>query len=317
MQILSILCIGIALLCLLPYVSKYLLRGGLAPYVQEGLRIEEHLRYGLKSLVPTMVAGFDLARFYILVLALFMTGVFSDINQRYRYKATYDRLQNEFEELHRKRTAAGIINHNGNGKFAELEQKMEQIKTASKKDRGQLLKEYYSIKNELESFGRDLTFLSIDVVDSTAMKVNEEPEAVETDFSRYREFVESKLLKNGCVKFSWTGDGLMSCFNTVEAGIQAGKDIISEMALVNYDRKIKHDFNVRCGINTGHVYYDESKPLDQLADRVIDIAGHMQKYAEINSICVAKNVVEPVQDVQGFTSANRIVDGYEAYVWHK
>jgi hypothetical protein len=41
---------------------------------------------------------------------------------------------------------------------------------------------------------------------------------------------------------------------------------------------IKTDFSVRCGVNAGFVYFDETTPLE--ADRVIDVAGHMQKYAD-------------------------------------
>ena len=51
-----------------------------------------------------------------------------------------------------------------------------------------------------------------------------------------------------------------------------------------------------------------------MCHRVIDIAGHMQKYADPNTVALAQKVVEPLRDVAGFAPAHR-VDGYEVYSW--
>ena len=74
---------------------------------------------------------------------------------------------------------------------------------------------------------------------------------------------------------------------------------------------------VRCGINQGYVYFDEAIPLEEISDRVIDIAGHMQKNAPPNKICIAKPAIEPLQERNGFVPAGRVVDGYEVYMWGK
>ena len=52
-------------------------------------------------------------------------------------------------------------------------------------------------------------------------------------------------------------------------------------------KSMRRDFVVRCGVNSGFVYFDESMPLEEVSDRVIDIAGHMQKHAKPNTVCVA------------------------------
>jgi hypothetical protein len=77
---------------------------------------------------------------------------------------------------------------------------------------------------------------------------------------------------------------------------------------------MKRDFVVRCGINAGYVYFDESIPLEEMSDRAIDIAGHMQKHAPPNSICIAKPAIEPLEDRTGFVQTTKIVDGYEVYM---
>jgi len=108
----------------------------------------------------------------------------------------------------------------------------------------------------------------------------------------------------------------MACFPSVNDAVQAGKDIIRELGLFNRTVKlIKTDFSVRCGVNAGFVYFDETTPLETMADRVIDVAGHMQKYADPNTVAVAQNIVEPLNDRAGFAPAKRVVDGYEVYTW--
>ena len=46
----------------------------------------------------------------------------------------------------------------------------------------------------------------------------------------------------------------------------------------------------RCGVNAGYVHFDEATPMEAMSDRVIDIAGHMQKYAEPNTVAVARKL---------------------------
>ena len=308
-QFASIFCLFVAFLCFLPYISKYLMVGDFAPYVKHGLHLEASLRAFVKSIIPTVMGGHDLSRFIVLAVSLCLTGIFSDVHQRYRYLISYESLKEDVniqKALTKKSEKAELF-----------EQKMVEMQaTTSRRNRESLLKELMVIKKELDSFGRDLAFLSVDVVNSTKMKDNEDKMMVEYDFDQYRQFAQSKLLQHGCVKFSWTGDGLMSCFNTVDAAVSAGKDIISGLASLNATKNIKTDFAVRCGVNSGYIYFDDSKPLDQITDRAIDIAGHMQKYAETNTICIAKGIVEPVQNSVGFAPANRLVDGYETYEWH-
>jgi hypothetical protein len=78
---------------------------------------------------------------------------------------------------------------------------------------------------------------------------------------------------------------------------------------------MKTPFAVRCGVNSGFVYLDDNMPLEQVSDRVIDIAGHMQKYAEPNTVAVAKSIVKPIADVAGFEPTDKVVDGHEVYSW--
>src|SRR5258707_2680892 len=55
--------------------------------------------------------------------------------------------------------------------------------------------------------------------------------------------------------------------------------------------------------------------MEEMSDRVIDVAGHMQKYAAPDTIYVPREVLEKSKAHEGFKPANANVDGYEVYTW--
>ena len=56
-------------------------------------------------------------------------------------------------------------------------------------------------------------------------------------------------------------------------------------------------------------------PLETISDRVIDVAGHMQKHAEPNTVLVARKIIEPLRQLEEFKHTTQVIDGYEASVW--
>jgi hypothetical protein len=65
------------------------------------------------------------------------------------------------------------------------------------------------------------------------------------------------------------------------------------------------------------VYFDESLPLEEMSDHVIDVAGHMQKYAAPNSIYISKNIIKPLEETSQFVPISKVVDGYEVYMFER
>lgn len=183
-------------------------------------------------------------------------------------------------------------------------------------DRSELLEIYAQTKKTLEQQKKNLAFLSIDVVDSTGMKVGEEQGIAERDFRQYKFMVERVLQENKAWKSTWTPDGVMICFTTVPDAIRAGQGIIRNLGIFNQKVKsIKKDFAIRVGINAGLVFCDESTPMEEMTDRVIDIAGHMQKHGSINAVCITKHAIEPYLDKFNFVAEDRVVDGCPVYQW--
>lgn len=198
-----------------------------------------------------------------------------------------------------------------------LDAKLQELQSGNTKlSHQELLKVFAETKRKLDAMGRDLAFLSVDVVGSTQMKVHEEPAAIQHDFLEYRKLVEQVFARSRMLKAAWTPDGVMACFPNVNDAVQAGQDIIRELMVFNTSVKLmRTDFAVRCGVNAGFVYFDEATPMETMSDRVIDVAGHMQKYADPNTVAVAQKIVEPLSDAAGFIPAHRVVDGYEVYSW--
>lgn len=178
-----------------------------------------------------------------------------------------------------------------------------------------LLKDFMHIKSLLESMGRDLAFLAIDVVDSTKMKLNEDQYTVTYSFNKYRSFIEERLSKMNCIKSTWTPDGLMACFEKSSEAIGAAKLILRDLPTFNREVGMQKEFSMRCGVNSGHLFFDESLQLEQITDRVIDIAGHMQKYAEQNSIFMPEMVALAQEDSKEYEKTDIIVDELLVYKW--
>ncbi len=182
--------------------------------------------------------------------------------------------------------------------------------------RSELLEIYAQTKLSLEKQKQTRAFLSIDIVDSTGMKLGEDVGIAERDFRQYKHMVEKCLKANHALKAAWTPDGVMICFAATAEAIRAAQSVIVELEAFNREVKaIKRDFAIRAGINAGGVYDDAETPMEEMTDRVIDIAGHMQKHGAVNAVCVSKHAVEPLLKEFPFVAAGREVDGCPVYEW--
>jgi class 3 adenylate cyclase len=265
----------------------------------------------IRNTIPVRVAGKDRTDWVIvgglMVLALLLGSM------RYRVERASLRRQTR-RQLDAFRAQMHL---DENSKLSQdLEQRIENLSDKGEPDRQELLRIFAETKKKLDSLGREVAFLAIDVVDSTAMKENEDQAAVQYDFLEYRKLVDKILKARGVLKSAWTPDGTMACFPTVDNAVSAGKDVIH--ALGDFNRNVKlmnRDFEVRCGVNAGYVHFDEATPMESMSDRVIDIAGHMQKHARPGSVAVARKVIEPLRDADGFQPTEKVVDGYEVSQW--
>ena len=309
--LLGICCLFLILIFLLPLAVPYIHDARSFQYIKTAMSIERSISSFVQHIIPTKIAGKDMTRWIIIVAAFILYGTFANMKEWGRSKTARLKIMRDYEELKKYRNLTDDADV-----LTPLKETIQNLQTANRKDRGDLLKLFAETKKKLDAMGRDLAFLAIDVVDSTGMKTGEEKAVIEYDFKEYKTFVDGRLRADGSIKSTWTPDGVMTCFNTVDEAVKAARAILNGLEDFNRNVKtIKRDFLIRCGINAGYVYFDETLPLEEMSDRVIDVAGHMQKHAASNSICIAKPAIEPLQDRSGFVPISKVVDGYEIYIW--
>ena len=274
-------------------IAKYPLLENVRRYNQ---RIETPLLEAVRRIVPTNFQGHDVSRWLLFGAVYFFSVGFGMAGVR---------LSRQAAQCRRRR--------------AELDAPSSLLKKAAsggKLKRKDLLEIYAQAKKSLDEHKSNLAFLSIDVVDSTGMKVGEEPGIAERDFRRYKNFVDEIIKANHALKSTWTPDGVMICFGAVADAVRSGQDIIIGLEKFNREIKlIKRDFAIRAGINSGEVFCDDATPMEEMTDRVIDIAGHMQKHGCVNGIAISKHAIEPLLGEFQFADAARVVDGCPVYEW--
>lgn len=285
------------------------------PYLAVPLNMEQKVtrkaKVEINKIVPTNIAGFDITRILIILALLFILGQVNGLRQKIHLSEAYEKYEEEIKKIvkttHLDESSKAID---------ALKHDVEEMKHVSGKKRKELILHFMEVQHRLESFKRVLAFLSVDVVGSTAMKANEDPMAISADFYRYNEMADKVLSDNKCLKVAKTPDGIMAAFEDTDHAVSAGQQLISELDHFNkFVKKMKTEFKVRCGINSGMLYFDPDEPLEHLSDRVIDIAGHMQKEAEPNTINIAKSSIAPLQKTSGFTNAEKVIDDEVVYTW--
>lgn len=187
----------------------------------------------------------------------------------------------------------------------------------SEQSREALLRKYRDIEKALKwSMKRRCAFLSIDVVGSTGMKQGKSQTDIAASFQAYEELLRGIFGKFGAWKQAWTPDGVMTCFLQREMAVGAAVRALQSLQKFNsHENRLGVPFKVRCGLNEGEVpIYDDSK-LEKVADHVIDVAGHMQKHADENTLWVSEQVYKELAEKTGFRATKHVVDGYKVYEW--
>jgi class 3 adenylate cyclase len=187
----------------------------------------------------------------------------------------------------------------------------------TEKERTALLKRYRELEDALKSSAsKSCTFLSIDVVDSTQMKVGENPTAIAATFQAYEEMVKQTFESHEVWKSTWTPDGVMCCFLDHQLALRAAQQILVALPAFNAGQnRLKTPFKIRCGINKGDVTIFEDSQLEKVSDHAIDIAGHMQKYAGDNALQLSVAFYDELEDKSGFSETGREVDGMPTCEW--
>jgi tRNA A-37 threonylcarbamoyl transferase component Bud32/class 3 adenylate cyclase len=183
--------------------------------------------------------------------------------------------------------------------------------------REKLLAIYQDVEQALKSAKRKgCAFLSVDVVSSAEMKAGARDTNVVISFRAYERMLRDIFKEYGAWKQAWTPNGAMVCFLQRELAVAAAQRILQSLDHFNasYNR-LRAPFRVRCGINEGEVRIYENTDLERFADRVVDVARHMQTQAHPNTLWVSGRIFAQLTNKSGFHPVETAVEGHKVYQW--
>ena len=311
LRVAAIVAVMAVLALMIVAVLPFLEGSGSYPWVNRVVLFDGAIMDGVRSVVPTRIGLLDLARVLVALAVLLAAGLLDVAASRLSALASTASLHRGFGKL---MTSAKRFRKQES--LSPIASKLKGLKPGDKKSREELVRLMVEARRELDAMTKDVAFFALDVVGSTNMKLGEDSAFVEHDFKEFKKMVDAVIAREGVLKSAWTPDGAMVCFDSLERALRAAQAVLSQLPNFNAKtRMMRTPFRVRCGVNAGRVQYDAAMRMEEMSDNVIDVAGHMQKYADPDTIFVAADLVRGRKLRRDFTPADTEVDGFAVSVW--
>jgi pSer/pThr/pTyr-binding forkhead associated (FHA) protein len=171
----------------------------------------------------------------------------------------------------------------------------------------ELMEEKLRREAEIErDFGFTGSFLDLDVVDSHGMKVQaSRPEHIIVSFERFRAFARRVVEEHEGQVLNSNGDELMCYFDEPGQAVRAAAALIARLGEFNArENLLVRPFRVRQGIHTGSSLIDRVRGVAY--SPVLDVAGHLQKYAPEDGLLVSEETISHLPDGMRFTPAGEV-----------
>jgi class 3 adenylate cyclase len=140
------------------------------------------------------------------------------------------------------------------------------------------------------------TFMSIDVVNSTAMKSGEIEQDVIYTFLSYHKLIRELAYNYHGEIISISGDGMMCRFERPDDAVTAMIAIIEGIPAFNKrQNRLSHPFTLRIGLNTGEVMESQSLSAGQLISHTIDVAAKLQQACAPNQGMLSQETVDALR----------------------
>lgn len=140
-----------------------------------------------------------------------------------------------------------------------------------------------ALSDYLNLSSKTSTFVSIDVVGSTAIKTGQNEQDIIYTFLSYHKLVSELSYRHHGEVFNITGDGLMCRFQRPDDAARMSWELLT--VLQTFNRKQNHltkPLAIRIGIHTGEVFESSSLSSGQLISKTIDTAAKLQETADTN-----------------------------------
>lgn len=171
------------------------------------------------------------------------------------------------------------------------------------------------LNERINSFSYEVTFLDIDIADSTAIKNGEEDSDIIYSFDEYHRLLDRIAEKNKGRVLNRMGDGVIYRFQTADQAVNAAIEIKNALVAFNKNtNRLKKHISVRMGINSGKLLLDSSDEGGKVFSQTIDIAGHLQKEAKPNEILITEETFRKLGEPSLFEESGYLErDGVKIY----
>jgi len=181
----------------------------------------------------------------------------------------------------------------------------------------ELIELYYKVQEIITSDIQLLSFLSLDVVGSSQMKIIKKPSdhiAIQYSFEEYHKYVREITHSRHGQIFSTAGDGIICRFESVQEAVDAAIEVLEKLAGFNRARnRLSMPFILRTGIETGEVIGGKDLSVDQIFSSVVDIAAHIQKNSHPGELTISERVYNQISNKRDFKGPVGEVDGQLIY----
>jgi class 3 adenylate cyclase len=127
------------------------------------------------------------------------------------------------------------------------------------------------------------TFVSVDVVGSTAIKTGQNEQDIIYTFLAYHKIVSDLSYAHHGEVTNITGDGMMCRFQRTEDAVDLAIDLLGNIPSFNKKQnRLTTPLSIRIGVHAGQVYESETLGSGQLISKTLDIAAKLQQHAQPN-----------------------------------
>jgi class 3 adenylate cyclase len=197
------------------------------------------------------------------------------------------------------------------GLSAMIDERNRRLRRIAANDQSALLAEILRVRQLLQSGVSTLCVLAVDCAQSTEMKYEADPLAVEFSFREFHGFIERTVVASGGSVQTTAGDSAIAQFPSASCAYVAAREIQARIGEFNrVVNKLAMPFRVRIGVHCGTVHGGLSEV--QFSD-VIDVASHLQRFAPVGGIAVSESAVKGLPTVSFVESGNR-VSGFAVFV---
>ncbi len=122
-------------------------------YVKAVLSFEQKITRPVRTTLPIKIDGHDVTGWIILVGTLGLSLWFNGLSYRFQNQAEYLQYKRSMEEIQKKKHVSEFAIQS-----SSIGEKLDQLKTATKKDREQIIREFAETKRKLMKWAGTLRF---------------------------------------------------------------------------------------------------------------------------------------------------------------